>query len=177
MALCPIPTVVVWSLCPPVLWERIPWSDCPEMWRGNRSCYRITWLQYHSFLFKFRINVTFTSCYLFGRNMCCLSIHKCFGWHRLWFWPHYFGPFLPLKPEEVIIGLGALKRERETNVNTQLQDYITMHFCLSLVLTYIYKLLPVWVKFRSPEYPQVVWMVLCPIPTDVVGSFCPLVLW
>ena len=86
-------------------------------------------------LFKLSVNVTFTSCYLFGRNMCCLSIHKGFGWHRLQSWPHYFSPFLPLKPEEVIVSLGALKRERETNFTTQLQDYSTMHFCLSLVLT------------------------------------------
>ena len=67
--------------------------------------------------------------------MCCLSIHKWFGWHRLRSQPRYFGPFLPLKPEEVIIGLGALKHERETNFTTQLQDYSTMHFCLSLALT------------------------------------------
>ena len=77
---------------------------------------------------------------------------------------------------KVFLGLVDLRYERETEIATELQDYSTMHFCLSLALTYIYKLLPVWVKFGSSEYPQVERMVLCPIPTDVVGSLCPPVL-
>ena len=189
MALCPIPTVVVWSLCLPVLWERIPWSDCPEIWRGNRSCYRITRIQYHSFLFKLSINITFTcrSCYLLRRNMCCLSIHKWFGWRRLRSQPCYFGPFVPLKPEEVIVSLGALKCERETNINTQLQDYSTIHFCLRLALNQHLQLVTclgeIWVPWVSTgcldgavSHPD--WCSLVPLsPCPLVKSSSVLLTW
>ena len=147
-----------WSLSASVLWGNNPQFDCPEMLKRIRCCYWITGLQYHAFLFNIGIKWTFTTGYLFGQNLCCLSIHKWFVWpclpswllfgwnlcclsiHKWLGWPClpsrllYFGHLPPLSFEEMIGCLIVLKCERETEVATKEQEYSTMHLCLRLAL-------------------------------------------
>ena len=62
----PIPTPLFRSLSPSETWGSNRRSGCPETWKRNKLYYSITGLQYHAFLFKLGVNLTFMTCYQFG---------------------------------------------------------------------------------------------------------------